>query len=400
MTFSQLLDTLEVSSSNLTYHLDSLGELLYKTESGAYKLSTFGMASVNTMKIVEEAPVVKEKFPFSLPWKYVFTVFTIAIIVLAAFSTVQYTTLNHMSSEYNDLESRYNQLLSWSAGANNAVDFLKDVVQVDTTRYDVTLLSNNVEQRSDLGGVVEQILRYALSSSESKFDVLFRFRNSQLSRYQIVLVEGSPIFAEAQPISVLDSAKGFLERLKSYKIASYLENMSKIAESLNTLANAEISEGNMKLAISVSASEVEVWWMYTDNGVDFSPKSLRLIYKDGVLTDMIDGYYIFTVANTRKDISSDKAIEIARNAATGFTWNANGTIISSFNVLPQPVTATFHPAPREEPLALVPYWQVTLYLDKVYPGGVNRLAVGVWADTGAVAEIRTMSGTDITISGI
>ena len=62
---------------------------------------------------------------------------------------------------------------SWSAGANNALDFLEDVVQVDASRYDATLLSNTVEQRSDLGGVVEQILRYSLTSSESKFDVLF-----------------------------------------------------------------------------------------------------------------------------------------------------------------------------------------------------------------------------------
>jgi len=169
--------------------------------------------------------------------------------------------------------------------------------------------------------------------------------------------------------------------------------MSNVLASINTLANAEITEGNIKLTTSISGSSVEIWLMYTENGVDFSPKSLYLFYNNGVLEDLIDGYYLFTIANTNKAISSERAIEIARNAASGFTWTTDdGTTVSNFNVLTQPVTATFHPAPRDEPLALVPYWQVTLYLDKDYPGGVNRLAVGVWADTGAVSEITTTSG--------
>ena len=112
MAFSQLLDALEVSSSNLTYHLERLGELLFKTESGAYKLSTFGVASVNTMRIVEEAPAVGEKHRWSLspPWKSVFAVLAVTVIILASFSAVQYTALNQLSSEHEALESKYDQL--------------------------------------------------------------------------------------------------------------------------------------------------------------------------------------------------------------------------------------------------------------------------------------------------
>ena len=400
MTFSQLLDTLEVSSSNLTYHLESLGELLFKTDGGQYKLSTFGTASVNTMKMVEDAPVSKNKrWSLSLPWKTVFAVLTIAIIILASFATVQYTSLNKLSNDQYILESKYNQLLSWSAGANNALDFLHGVLGIDTSRYDAALLSNNVEQRADLGGVVEQILQYSLTSSGSKFNVLFRFRNNQLSRYQLSFAEGAPIYVEPQPINVLDSAKTLLERLQLYDNAPYLENMSKVADSLTMLTNAEVTEGNTKLTVTVSGEEVVVWWMYTENGVDFSPKSLRLVYDNGVLTDMIDGWYLFSIANTKKNITAEQAIDIARNAIKGFSWEADGTTVSSFTVLPQAVSVTFHPAPREEPLALVPYWQVTLYLDKVYPGGYNRLAVGVWADTGAVADIKPTSSSEITIPG-
>jgi hypothetical protein len=66
--------------------------------------------------------------------------------------------------------------------------------------------------------------------------------------------------------------------------------------------------------------------------------------------------------------------------------------VSGFSVLEEPVSAVFHPTLREEGLALVPYWEVTLYLDKAYPGGVNRLVVGIWADNGEVRRITTLSG--------
>ena len=54
LSFTEMLELLGVSSSNLTYHLESLGELITKDDSGVYRLSTFGLASVSTMKIVEE----------------------------------------------------------------------------------------------------------------------------------------------------------------------------------------------------------------------------------------------------------------------------------------------------------------------------------------------------------
>ena len=89
--------------------------------------------------------------------------------------------------------------------------------------------------------------------------------------------------------------------------------------------------------------------------------------------------------------SQDQAIQIARNAAKDFTWNASGVPVSDFIVLQEPVSAVFFPKPRTDPLALIPYWYITLFLDKDYPGGVNSIAVGIWADTGEVANIQALS---------
>jgi len=394
MTFSQLLEELGVSSSHLTYHLENLGELVTKTENGKYKLSTFGAASVETMKIVEEAPAVRSKygFPLSLKWRSLLAILVIAVVLLASMSYVQYATLNQVSSERDLLQSRYDQLLSWSAGTDDAITFLEDVVQIDLTGYHATLLSNTVEVREELGGVVEEFLSYSLTNSESRITVDLRFRNRELSRYKMSLFEGSLVFAQPQPFSVLDVAKDVIQRYSSFKDDAYVEKMSNMLAAVNTSENTEITEGDTKLQLSISGNNAQVQWLYTENGVDFSAKSLYLNFENNALTELTDGWYLFTVGNTEVTVSQEEAVEMARDAVQGFTWQADGTVVSDFNVLQEPVTVIFHPTTRGENLALIPYWQITLYLDKVYPGGYNRIAVGIWADTGEVRRIVPQSG--------
>ncbi len=261
LTFSEMLDLLGVSSSNLTYHLESLGELVTKNDDGVYRLSTFGSAAVSTMKIVEEAPPIqpKKRTSLSLKWKATLGILLVGLILFSSMAALQFGALNQATSERDSLQSKYNQLLSWSNTTNTAISFLQQVPQIDTSHYQATLLSNTVEQRSDLGGALEQVMTYALTSSDSKLDVVFRFRNNQLSRYQIILLEGSPVYSSAQPYSVLDAAKGLLGRLATYESTSYLANMSRLLSMVNTETQSiEISEGNIKLNVTTSGDSAQI----------------------------------------------------------------------------------------------------------------------------------------------
>ena len=53
----EMVEELGISSPNLTYHLESLGELVSKMENDKYKLSSFGVATINAMKGIEEVHV-------------------------------------------------------------------------------------------------------------------------------------------------------------------------------------------------------------------------------------------------------------------------------------------------------------------------------------------------------
>jgi predicted transcriptional regulator len=92
MTFSELVEYLGVSSSHLTYHLESLGELIYKLDNGQYKLSTFGEATVSAMRGVEEAPTIesKQRRRLHFKWKALFGVLLIGILVLSGMTIVQF----------------------------------------------------------------------------------------------------------------------------------------------------------------------------------------------------------------------------------------------------------------------------------------------------------------------
>jgi hypothetical protein len=148
----------------------------------------------------------------------------------------------------------------------------------------------------------------------------------------------------------------------------------------------------MKFNMSISGGNAEIEWFYTQNGVDFVQKGVKLTFEDEALKELDDGYFLFNIGSTQVNFDSAAAIQVARNAVKDYKWSANGQLVSGYTVLQDPVSAVFRPIPRDDPLALVPCWYITLYLDNVYPNNVNRLAVSIWADTGIVEQIKPLSG--------
>jgi hypothetical protein len=383
MSFSQLQEELAISSSYLTYHLESLGQLLSKEENGTYKLSAFGLATINTMKTVEETPesVQPKKSP-TKKWKMLVAVMAIAVILVSSFSVVEFGAYHQASSESALWQLKYNQLISVSTNAEKAITFLDIVVQLDTSHYQSNLLSRNVENRENLGDTLEEILTYSLTSSDSKLQVVFRFRDNQLSKYQLITIEGEPVYSTAQPSTPIQQAKGFMQRLSFYEYAPYLQNMTKMLDTLEESAeNLLLTQGNLKLNTTSVGEATQFVWVYTENNIDFSPKTTDVVFANQALTDFIDDMYLFTVGSTSINVSADQAVATARDALKTFSWTANGEKISDLpsKLIDKPPTVYFHPNTRGS-VQLYPYWVVTFTLNKVYPDNVNAIVVGVWAD--------------------
>ncbi|MGE5637717.1 MAG: ArsR/SmtB family transcription factor [Chloroflexota bacterium] len=396
-SFSQMLEELGVSSSHLTYHLESLGELVTKTDSGDYKLSTFGEAAVNTMRIVEDAPTVTttmQRWSLTLGWKAFLGALIIGIVLLASFSAIQYNAFSNLSTEHNDLKVRYQQLLSISSGTDKAIKFFRDVIQLDLTKYEPTISSNTIDNPSELGGLPQQILHCSLSGSNSRLEAIFVFKNNFLSKYQLSVVEGSPIYSEAQPFTVLDSAKWLIHQLRSYEDAPYLDEMNSTLYQLrDETKSIQLFVGNLKFNMSVLGANTEMQWYYSENNVDFVQKGVKLVYENQVLKELDDGYYLYSIDNVKVNIDQASAVQAARNAVKDYQLSSGGQQVY-YKVLDQPVSVVFDPRCREaKPLALVPHWTITLYLDTTNQQiNINRLAVSIWADTGEIDGVQALAG--------
>jgi DNA-binding transcriptional ArsR family regulator len=402
MTFSEMLDQLGIPSSHLTYHLENLGELVAKKEDGTYKLSSFGEAAVVMMKGAEEVPSVQKKSFSSLPlrWKSLLAIFIIAVVILASVSYGQYASYNQLSKDYGALgasfeksQSQNQQLLSGSSSADEAMSIIKNVFQIDVAKYQVTLLSDTSGSEVGLPGITEEVLTYSLVNNASDINLVLTFRNGNFSLFQLNLIEGvasfNPIYLQPQPTDFLTAVRNVIARYDSVDNASYLNQMSQLL-SVATEAQQDQTLGNVKLEISINGDNAQFSMLYTENNVDFAAKSLQITFENGILTSLSDDWQLYSIGSTQMNITQDQAIQIARDAANTFTWNASGVQVSDFTVLQEPVSAVFYATPQSG-LSLVPYWYVTLYLDKVYPGGVNSIGVGIWADTGQVANIQALS---------
>jgi DNA-binding transcriptional ArsR family regulator len=393
MTFMEMVDALGVSSSHLTYHLESLGELIFKMEDNRYKLSTFGLATVSAMKGVEEAPDLEAKRRLKLPfrWKAVLGALMVAVIILAGMSTVTLYSLNQISNNQNSLLAENQQLLSWGIGTDKVANILQNVAQIDTKQYQITLLSNTMQFRTDFN-VAEEVIKYSLTSSQSNLDADFRFRDNHLSRYQLNPIESTPIYTKAQPQDVLQQAKDTLNRYKTYSGDAYLEDMSNLIATVNSTDTSIATAGNLKLQITTSGQTTDFLWMYTEQGIDFSAKSLRMTFQNHILTTIVDGYFLFTVGNTDLAVNKDQAITIAKNYVKTLTWTIDGQQVTGFTVKDTPISVDLLPHPRNDSVALIPYWYVILQLTQTYGGGIDRVSVGLYADTGQVADVQMLNG--------
>jgi DNA-binding transcriptional ArsR family regulator len=392
MSFMEMVEELGVSSPNLTYHLESLGELISKMDNDQYKLSAFGVATINAMKGIEEVREIEPKRRLmTFRWKVIFGVLMIAVILLASMAIYQNNAINNISTSQNTAMAENQQLLSWGIGSDKVANFLTNLTQIDTKNYTISLMGDTWQWRTDFGGVAEQVIQYSLKSSISDLNAYLRYRNNHFSRYELNMIESSPVYTQAQPNDVLQNAKYVLSRYWTYSGDSYLANMTNLLATVNTISDMNVTQGNMKLQITVSGDTDTFLWMYSQNGIDYQAKGLQMTFQNNVLVLMSDGYFLFTIGSTDRAVSQQQAIDKAVNYVKTLTYTIGNTPTSGFSVIEPPSSVQLTPHPRGNSLALIPYWYIEMSLTQTYAGGYNEVAVGIYADTGEVTDVQLLS---------
>jgi hypothetical protein len=395
MTFTEIVGELEISSPNLTYHLESLGELVYKMDNDQYKLSAFGHATINAMQSIEEVREVQPKRrTVASRWRMLSVGLMVAVILLASFAALQYNSINELASAQQSLAAELQHLQSYGAGTDKAFSFLKNVTKIDTTAYSVSAKDTGVVWRTDLGGVPEDNIKYTLLDGLhlNSITIDLRFRDNHFSRYDLYMTESTPVFAQPQPSDVLQNAKFTLARYNAYSGDDYLTKMSNMLDTVSRVENnKEVIDGNLKLIMYTQAGTVLFSWSYIENGIDFQTKGLQMIFQNNILTTMTDGYFQYTVGNTNLAISKDDAEDMAKNHVKTLTYNIEGQAVSGFTVQDEPLSVQQVPHTRGNSVALYPYWYVELKLNQIYAGGLDVVTVGMYADTGVITDVQLIA---------
>jgi DNA-binding transcriptional ArsR family regulator len=135
MSFSEMTDALGVSNSFLTYHLESLSELIGKTEDGKYRLSSFGEAADATMNKVEDIPTIAPYFSkknwFRGRSPVVVALGIVCILLIACFGgTIAYyrMTINNRQNELNFANKTIDQLNATIANQNDTIAELNTTI--------------------------------------------------------------------------------------------------------------------------------------------------------------------------------------------------------------------------------------------------------------------------------
>ena len=206
------------------------------------------------------------------------------------------------------------------------------------------------------------------------------------------MFESLPVFTQAQPTEVLQNAKYTLARYKAYAGDQYLTNMSNLLNSMGTLNSTVIIQGNIKLETAIQGNEVTFLLMHTEGDIDFQTKGVKMVFQGNILTYLEDGYYLFTVGSTQLTMKDPvPVIEMAKNHVKTLTRTIDGQQVSGFTTVDEPIAVQLVPHTRGNSVALYPYWYMRFALAQTYSGGINEIAVGIWGDTGEIADVQLLA---------
>lgn len=276
------------------------------------------------------------------------------------------------------------------------LSFLSDVISLDLAKYNVTLLTDSVS--SSTGGAAQETIRYKLETNESILDANGVFRDGSLAWCTLYVIKGSPLYKQTQPANLIDATKALLQRYQTYAESNYQE-MIDILDKVSDAESVTVTSGNMKLEVSNEGSLVSLLWFYK-YGILEKPE-LGIEFRDGFIETFNNQWNLLNVGSSTVNISKEEAIKIARSRAENFSWKvgldpATATEVTDFTILETPVQAELSFQVRDAS-TLYPFWRIDLCLDKLYPGGVRNIAVGIWADTGEIRYIQELSyGGDLS----
>lgn len=295
------------------------------------------------------------------------------------------------------------QPVSNSTGQAIALSFLKNVIQLDLSKYTATLTSDvsrtlNPETSAEY---LSYSLVYFRDGSERTADAYLTISNNLVTSVSLEPTGGSLLFTYTFSNN-FDTARKIMQ---NYQTSRNDPDLNKMVKMLNTVGSAKnMTEllDNLGLKVLTSPAQTTFNWSYIYNGVDYS--SVRLALQNNYVFSILtfsDNRGIYNIGNTNINIPQQQAIQIAKDYVRELSYPinyGNGTIttVNGLNINETNTIANLS-ATSLDSATLYPFWSVQMPLDHIYPGKTFAVTVGVWAGNGTVfnaqRDINPLSST-------
>jgi hypothetical protein len=190
---------------------------------------------------------------------------------------------------------------------------------------------------------------------------------------------------------------GFLEKYQTYANIDS-SNLIAMLNDVDLTKNSTITRENTKLVVSANSfwgmSQVNLRWTYTVNGVDYTALEIS-VNAEGFVTYLHDDRALYKIGDTSVNISMEQAVDIAIENLRTYSYKmSDGSVVRDFKAdkdVTLPVLCVV-----AVDYELRPYWDISLYLDEVYPGNVFGIKAFIWANTGEIISYGNMADGGIT----
>ncbi|MCW4034014.1 MAG: hypothetical protein NWF03_01475 [Candidatus Bathyarchaeota archaeon] len=276
-----------------------------------------------------------------------------------------------------------------------ALEFLEDVVLLDMTKYEAVLQLQDERFPEDLNGFAQDNIVYGLIGNETEAEAAFMFKNKTFANCMIG-TRNELIYSQPQPTDVAEAAKGFIQRYQQYigdpdfdGVKDYTA-LQTILDGADVTTNGTTTQGTAKLTVTTKTNYTAFEFEAVLDGVAFPWMNMEF-YQE-TLTGFDDNWRLYTVGSSEVTVLEQEAVNIALDYVETFSWTAEDQQVTDFVVIDEPRPVELITTRVKEPLTLYPSWNIELYLDKVYPGNINRIFVSIWADTGEIISCTPLGG--------
>jgi hypothetical protein len=270
-----------------------------------------------------------------------------------------------------------------TSAKDRALAFIKDVVQPDMSKYNVTLISDIVGHPLNQSSVTQEGVDYRLNANGNGPDIICMFTNNVLTSAVLSTNTGaSSTILSSNPSETLNAkAQSVMQGYQTYT-GENLQDMTTALSSIDATQNTTKVLGTTKVTVQTTQTETDVYLKYVANGTAYTGISFTI--ENGQFYSFSDDRSLWTIGNTNMNINQSQAISIAQQFIQNYSYTLEngGVVAAPYNITSIQASTNFYP--RDNSTTIYPYWSVQFNLGQLYPGNVYALSIGVWADSGNV----------------